>query len=101
MSRLNKLVPMDNGKEKVYSLNNTKANKHKFVQKVAKKIILLISFKFSASISFVQTGSKRAKWSQMGPNGSNEVKLGQTGERVTIEAKQDQTGQSWAKRSQI
>ena len=38
-----------------------KKNKHKFVQKVAKKIILLISFKFSASISFVQTGSKRAK----------------------------------------
>ena len=29
-----------------------KKNKHKFVQKVAKKIILLISFVFNANISF-------------------------------------------------
>ena len=64
------------------------------MQKVAKKIILLISFKFSASISFVQTGSKRAIRNQMGPNGSNGVKLGQTGKMVTIGAKLDQTGKS-------
>ena len=38
-----------------------KFNKHKFVQKVAKNIILLISFKFNTSINFVQTGSKRSK----------------------------------------
>ena len=36
-------------------------NKHKFVEKVAKKKILLISFKFNTSINFVQTGSKRSK----------------------------------------
>ena len=28
-------------------------NKHKFVQKVAKKIVLLISFVFSANVSFL------------------------------------------------
>ena len=78
-------------------LSNGQENKHKFVQKVAKKIILLIFFKFSANISFFQTGSKRAIQSQMG---SNWDKWSQTGEMVTIGAKQDQMGQSWAKGGQ-
>ena len=37
----------------VRSVKNIK-NKHKFVQKVAKKIIILIYFIFSANINFVQ-----------------------------------------------
>ena len=41
-------------KKKIGSINKIHGtNKHKFVQKVAKKIILLLSFKFSASISSI------------------------------------------------
>ena len=76
-------------------------NKHKFVHKVAKKIILLKSFKFSASISFVQTGSKRAIRNQMGPNGSNGVKWGQIGPNGAKQVKRGSNeGQTGVKRGQ-
>ena len=59
-------------------LKGTDVNKHKFVRKVAKKNLLLISFKFSASIKW---GFARLT-GQRGPNRvkhlSNRVKQCQT-----------------------
>ena len=56
-------------------------NKHKFVQKVAKKIILLISFKFNASSVH--------KWGLQDLMRLNGIKWGQIWPNWT---KQDQTG---------
>ena len=81
---------------KMYLYADLFENKHKFVQKVAKKNILLIYFRFSASISSVykrgfarlnevkryHMGSNLVKLDQVGPNRakhlSNRVKQGQT-----------------------
>ena len=53
-----------------------KRNKYKFVQKVAKEMILLIAFVFSASIIFVhKTGLRKVK---CGKIGSKRVKQGLT-----------------------
>ena len=60
------------------TFNGIEKNKHKFVQKVAKKNILLVSFEFSINISSVRyTGVKikkgykvldRVKFGQFGPS---------------------------------
>ena len=61
-------------------------NKHKFVQKVAKKNIILISFEISAKLG--QTGPNGAKRDQTGPN---RAKQGYTGEMGRNGAKWNQT----------